>query len=248
MLFGLYGDRLVASDLIRSLFSGLQKAPVTRPERAPEVPEPVTPLERLEAGLKAMGRQLIDYRDLKQWPRDKVYDWREYGYPGDKSRAMPHGTRTWNQLTGVMLHTYGVRGVGYKRFLGTPCHLGVDTDANVVLCHDLWRYVYHGDGANRFTAGIEISGYSGFDCPEQAESAYLAARYVFEERMRNADPKGPFMNGPLVVMGHRMAKAGKSLCPGKQIWQAVGERIISEGLAVLGPVLKGGASIDAWRL
>lgn len=241
--------RYTLKDVIRSLFQWL-RAPVppkVQPEREPAVPDPLTPLERLEAELADLGVKLHDLRDLEKWPRDREYDWRVYGWPPNKKRARPHGTRTWNQVTCVWLHTYGASGMSWERFLGVPCHAGICSNGDIVLCHDVWQYIYHGDAANSFSYGIEVSGPGKFDNPEiQTAAGKALLRYVEAERQRNVDPNGPYV-GQMSIGCHRMSAREKAACCGRQVWQALGEWSIKTGLFKLGPVVGSGQSVDIWR-
>lgn len=236
-------DRHTFADFLLALLQGLQGEVCvpTQPERVPEVPEPLTPLERLEAEAAELG---VEVHDFRGWPRDKEYDWREWGWPPNKKRGRSRGKRSWDQVTAICLHTYGVSGVSWKRYLGVPAHGGVDTDGHIVLCHDQTEYLWHGNAANRFSTGIEIAGVSGFDNPRQVKSARALMRYYSAEQRRNRTEACP-AGDRVAVMGHSMAEKGKPLCPGLEIWEALGQWSIQEGLCVMGPVVGTGSPLPA---
>ena len=239
----LLGD-WVARDLLDWL------KPNKQPECLPEHEEDaffVTPLEVLEARALARGLGIVDYRDLDTWPRNKVYDWREFGYPGDKSRAHPYGTRDWNHTTAIWVHTTDTGPIGAHRFLGIPCHGGIAGDATIVLCHHPWRLVPHGHAANRFAIGIEISGRMSMT-PEQRTSARQLIEYYVAERTRNLDPQGPF-TGPMAIGGHFMSFGGKP-CPGEELFRDLVAWGVNELGLQRGPVVGTGRKPpeDWWRL
>lgn len=241
-------DRYTYQDLLSHLlrlrsFRGIK----TLPEREPSVPEPVTPLERLEAEAAELGVEVVDLRDLEKWPRDAEYDWREFGWPPDKSRGLPKGTRPWSQITAACLHTYAAAGMSWKRFLGVPCHIGLASNGDIVLCHHFTQYMWCSDAANSFSVGVEISGPGRFDNPEiQTGSGRAILRYIRDETLRNRPDDSPYGDS-MAVMAHRMATRKKPDCCGKQIWQALGEWAIAEAGYKLGPVVGDGRSVDIWR-
>lgn len=194
-----------------------------------------SPLERLV--LEAADHNLVvaDFRDLRAYPRRQKYETSVWGWPADKSAAHPYGSRPWNKLTAVCLHTFAVSGMGSHRFLGVPTHCGLAHDGTPVLCHDLTRLVAHGNGANRFSAGIEISGVSGFDSPMQVTMGRALIRYIADERARNLPGAQP-----MAVMGHFMARKAKPVCPGAAIMRELGEWAIDELGLKPQPSLPGG--------
>jgi hypothetical protein len=195
------------------------------------------PLDQLRGWCSTNAFELIDYRDLKTWPRTKTYT-KDYGYPLDKSRAEPPKggiRRDWKNITTFMLHTTAVAGMTSKRGIGIPCHLYLPQENAVVLCH--------GHAGNQFSVGLEISGVSNWDSPSQIERAKALLRYFQAQRRQvlGGDAK-------CYVMAHRMSHESRVKDPGKQIWQDVGEWAIDELGFELGPVVGSGRNVDEWRV
>jgi hypothetical protein len=202
------------------------------------------PLEQLRGWCSANKFELIDYRDLKQWPRKKTYT-KDYGYPLDKSRAEPPKggiRRAWSTIDSFMLHTTAVSGMTAKRGVGIPCHLYLPKEDAVVLCHELELLIYHGHAGNKFSVGLEIAGASAWDSPSQIERAKALLRYFQAQRrlMVGNDAK-------CYVMAHRQSHESRVNDPGKQIWQDVGEWAIDELGFELGRVVGSGRDLNEWR-
>lgn len=201
------------------------------------------PLAALRTWCQANGTELIDYRDLSQWPRAKNYP-PEYGYPRDKSRADPPKGgiyRSWDDVTTLMLHTTAVSGMTAKRGIGIPCHLYLPKENAIVLCHQLELLMYHGHRGNNFSVGLEIAGDSDWDHPTQIERARALLRYFQEVRRANVP------GAACAVMAHRMAHESRVRDPGKRIWQDAGEWAIAELGYKLGPVVDSGKDVEEWR-
>lgn len=198
--------------------------------------------EALRQWCEAQSVELVDFRDLKQWPRKKNYPPDTYGYPSDKSRAEPRGKRTWEQLTSFMLHTTAVSGLGKNRGIGLPCHFFVPKEPAIVLCHELEQILAHGHAANRFCACVEISGTSVWDDPSQIPRVHALLRYFKACRLAQVGSEAPYY-----VMAHRQSHKSRANDPGKQIWQDAGEWAIRELGYQLGPVVGTGRAVDDWR-
>lgn len=201
------------------------------------------PLDELRSWCDLNEFVLVDYRDLKKWPRNKTYP-PEYGYPRNKSRADPPKSgllRDWATITTFMLHTTAVGGMEYRRGVGIPCHLYLPKEDNVVLCHEFERLIYHGHAGNRFSVGLEISGVSDWDSPRQIERARALVRYF--QAVRRANSPGAECN----IMAHRQSHKSRTNDPGMRIWRDVGEWAIEELGFKLSPVVGTGKSVDAWR-
>lgn len=214
------------------------------PIAEPDAPIAGTPLEQLRTWCSNNGVELVDYRDLKQWPRRKTYP-KEFGYPRDKSRAQPPRggiRRAWSTITAFMLHTTAVAGMTKQRGVGIPAHLYLPRENAIVLCHELELLIFHGHAGNRFSVGLEISGVSGWDSPSQVERARALLRYFQAVRRAALGP-----DASCYVMAHRQSHASRVNDPGKQIWQDAGEWAIRELGFELGPVVGSGRSLDAWR-
>jgi|GEM_PF-5059376 len=197
--------------------------------------EPLTPLEELQSTCDAEGWSIVDFRDLDEWPRRKEYDWRLYGWPGNKKRAQPYGSRTWAKTTTVMLHTTGVSRMGSLRGLGIPCHAFLPDDEAIVLCHSLTALVAHGHAGNSFSVGLEVSGDRDFDADSQIDRGRAFLRYFQQLRWEQAGD-----DAPCYVMSHRMAHKSRVQDPGQRIWTELGEWAIDELGYELGPVVGSG--------
>lgn len=209
------------------------------------VTEPTEPLEQLRQWCGANRFELHDYRDLNTWPRKKTYS-KDFGYPLDKSRAAPPKggiRRDWTAITTFMLHTTAVSGMTAKRGVGIPCHLYLPKEDAVVLCHELELLLYHGHAGNKFSVGLEISGVSEWDNPNQIDRAKALLRYFQAQRRRALGE-----NAKCYVMAHRMSHESRVKDPGKRIWQDVGEWAIDELGFELGPVVGSGKPVDEWRV
>lgn len=201
------------------------------------------PLDSLRSWCSKNEVSVVDYRDLKAWPRDKVYP-KEYGYPRNKVRAQPASLtlRPWATITTFMLHTTAVGGMTDKRGLGIPAHLYLPKESAIVLCHEMERRLAHGHAANKFTVGLEISGVSDWDAPSQIVRARALLRYFQSVRRLHVGPEAK-----CYVMAHRMSHSSRVRDPGKRIWQDAGEWAIEELGFELGPVVGSGTSVDEWR-
>ena len=183
------------------------------------------PLEQLRQWCAAHNTELIDFRDLKKWPRNKEYP-KEYGYPLNKKRAEPPQggiRRKWTEITSFMLHTTAVAGMKAKRGLGIPCHLYLPKENAIVLCHELELYIYHGHAGNSCSVGLEISGNSDWDSTSQIDRARELLRYFQAIRRQKLGPEAKCK-----VMAHRMSHSSRPNDPGKNIWRDAGEWAIRE--------------------
>lgn len=208
-----------------------ENAPDDPSERAPAVPAPVTPLERLEASVTVSR----DFRDLQKWDRTKKYDWRKYGWPADKSRGQSRGTRPWEQITTIVLHTAGVEGMGPDRWLGVPSHAAVADDATAVLQHRMPAYLWAAHAANRYSVSLEISGNRTIT-PEQIPVARALVRYFYEERQRHVE-------GQMYIAPHMFSHRSRVNDCDVQIWREVGEWAMDELSLELGPVVGSGSGM-----
>ena len=202
---------------------------------APDAAEPISPLEILRADCHRNGWRVVDYRDLEEWPRSAEYDWREWGWPPNKKRAQPYGSRSWEKITTVMLHTTDTGPIGHRRGLGMPCHAFIPHDATVVLCHSLTALVAHGHAGNSFSVGVEFSGRCSFDSDSQAERGRAFMRYFQNLRRMQVGE-----DAPCYVMSHRMSHKSRTRDPGVEVWEQVGQWAIDELGFQLGPVVGSG--------
>jgi hypothetical protein len=184
------------------------------------------------------GSEYGYFRDKTDFDRDG--DTREWGrFPPFRGRA--YGVRPWKKTTAVMLHTADVV-MPRRRFIGVPAHCGVASDGSIVLMHPINALVAHGNSANSFSVGVEISGRSGAMTDLQRKSGRLLLEYVRDEILRHRA-------GNLAVMAHRQSDGkNRARDPGPKIWRELGEWSKRELGFVEGPTLRKGQPIPgAWR-
>lgn len=152
-------------------------------------------------------------------------------------------TRDWAEVTGICLHqTAVVLGERVGRWASLGAHLGVTRSGKIIWVHDFDKIIYHGNGFNNRTIGIEIDGrYEGvegdrrtFWRPEEGktlnptpltdeciEAAKAAIRWAHDyvER-RGGDLK--------VLVAHRQSSSTRRSDPGSAIWQRVALPMASE--------------------
>ena len=234
------------ADLWSALFSTIEMG---RPagELTPG-PEPGTPFERLERWCSENDVTLVDYRDLKLWPRNKEYGPSSlYGSPKNKKRGSPYGTRSWEKCTCLMVHWTGTGAMAPGRGLGLPCHLYVTVWKGrryIVLLHQFERKCGHGHSpANTFCAGLEVIGNGeNRPGPELVELALRASVYWLESRERAVG-----VDADSYVCGHIMGHKSRGADPNLELTRGVIEPMIDDHHCKLGPVVGSGRPIrDSW--
>jgi len=207
--------------------------------------------ERVKAG--------ADYRDLDLWPRDKFYPrkdypWKVYGYTkdGKKLRAMPTGTIPWWQLDTLMIHTTDTGALGPLRGLSIPAHGLISDPGTIGLLHKLNRRLPHGHSANKFSNGLEVSGRRTINAA-QVEAGRLYIRWWCQTVRQNkalahveaGRSIGEAMDNmyPLYIIPHRHSHKSRRKDPDREVWEALGEWAIDEGLCKLGRVVGSGQRI-----
>ena len=203
------------------------------------------PIARIDIAqaCRTHGWIFYDYRDESQWPREKKYAPKVYGWPSNKKRGQSRGFRPWSQCTAVMLHSTGVSGMHGRRGLGIPCHAFVGADESITLCHHADRLVWHGHAANKFSYGIEVSGKSNFDAPSQIERTRILVRSWQLDRLAAVGP-----DAPCYIMAHRQSLTSRPVDPGAVIWREIAEWAIEQHGFLLGPTVGTGRDIPPqWR-
>ena len=152
---------------------------------------------------------------------------RVQGDPNDS-----HGTRSWSQITTIMLHQTGVWMTDTPdRFDTVNAHVGIlkDHETPIVQIHDLRAYCYHGNEANSFSIGIEIngsfpglitkynSGSHSSDGPSasQVRDTRRALQWIMDEVAANG---GEIKH----IIPHRVSNDTKASDPGEVTWRAIG--------------------------
>lgn len=166
------------------------------------------------------------------------------------------GRRSWKQITGIVLHqTACTLGERARRWYTLGAHVGVTRGGQVFWVHDLRTIVWHANGFNGSTVGIEMDGeYAGVEgndrtfwrpktepnrqpqipTPELIEAAKAAVRWIVADVARHG--------GQVTrLLAHRQASADRQSDPGSRLWQDVGLAMIAEiGLSDGGPGYKVG--------
>lgn len=164
------------------------------------------------------------------------------------------GHRGWNQITGVTLHqTACVLGEKPQRWATVVAHLGVTRGGQVIWMHDFEKIVWHANGFNGFTVGIEMDGtYAGVEgddrtfwrpadepdrkpqipTPDLVEAARATVRWICQEVARHG---GRIQR----LLAHRQASGERQSDPGSALWQQVAMPLHKElGLSDGGPGYK----------
>lgn len=180
-------------------------------------------------------------------PNYKLYDLRkEQSSPSPKSRVRGGKTVVRNPaaVTGIVIHQTAVKyGVAdyqvaasggdrelalARRSLGVACHVMAFHDGFVAWSNELERYIYHGNGYNSYTLGIEIDGnypgliggatWNGKLATEVTETIVAAAcngiRLLVEEGRKLGMP----LNN---VYAHRQSSSSRRSDPGEELWNRV---------------------------
>lgn len=154
------------------------------------------------------------------------------------------GSRPWKAITGICLHqTACLLGYRPERYDTLGAHLGVMRDGHVVHVHDFDRVVWHGNGWNAKTIGIEIDGlYEGlvghpetvWDDPStavretgmeilraQVEATKDTIRWCASEVQRHGGEVR-------VLVAHRQSSKNRRNDPGEGLWKAVALPMMDE--------------------
>jgi len=161
------------------------------------------------------------------------------------------GRRSWTQITGVTLHqTACVLGEKPQRWATVVAHLGITRAGQVIWMHDFEKIVWHGNGFNGRTIGIEMDGtYAGVEGDDHTfwrpkdeparkaqtptsdlvEAAKATVRWICQEVARHG--------GHIVqLVAHRQSSNQRDSDPGSVLWQQVAMPLHAElGLNDGGP-------------
>ena len=223
-------------------------------------------LDSLSGGSGGGDLMVPDYADIE------IIDLRsEQSVPSPKSKVRRGKTlgRDPAQVTGVVLHqtacVFGVssaqlaraggdrRLAKARRALNVSCHALAFRDGFVVLPNYLEYFLFHGNGFNSYTLGLEIEGkYPGVDSDpygttwggaptpltgEIVDTARAALKHLVEE--------GRAAGMPLVdVYAHRQSSATRRSDPGEGLWRAV---VLDYGVPILGLETHPAAKVGSGR-
>jgi len=155
-----------------------------------------------------------------------------------------HGSanlKGWDRVKGIVLHQTACRiGDKVERWYPVTCHFGITPGGKAILNNDLNRTMYHANGLNGTTVGIEIDGnYYGIDgkentfwaagggphhlTQEQIDAAKDAIRFI----VREVESNGGKIEA---VFAHRQSSNQRQGDPGSEIWKQIGLWAQDEGL------------------
>lgn len=148
-------------------------------------------------------------------------------------------------ITGIGIHqtdcVFGPKAdpvARHRRALGVPIHALAFRDGVLAIPYPMLWYMYHGNGMNAMSYGLEIEGsYSGVLGQEKAgkktydlldeltiETARAGVKYLYEAGLK--------LNSPLEhIWAHRQSRGVKERDPSEAIWKAV---VLDYAVAVLG--------------
>lgn len=152
-------------------------------------------------------------------------------------KSQEHGGRRWSEITGVTLHqTACVLGERPGRWDSVGAHLGVTRAGMLPWLHDFDRIVWHGNGFNRRTIGIEIDGmFPGVigrkdtawhgemmePTDAQIDATIRAVRWI--------DATVTAHGGKLrYVLAHRQSSATRLPDPGEGVWKRAALPLMAE--------------------
>jgi len=146
------------------------------------------------------------------------------------------GWRPWTQITGITLHqTACVLGERPQRWATVVAHMGITRMGLSLWMHDFRKIVWHGNGLNCSTVGIEMDGtYAGIEgdkrtfwcppdepnrqpqapTPELIEAAKATVIWICEEVERHG---GRITH----LFAHRQASNQRESDPGSALWKLV---------------------------
>jgi hypothetical protein len=152
-------------------------------------------------------------------------------------RKHDHGGRSWSKVTGICLHqTACLLGDRDARWDTVGAHVGITRAGKILWLHDFNRIVWHGNGWNAGTVGIEIDGlYAGVEgdastvwndpstpyreqgmtlTPESVAASQMAIRWICSEVER--------CGGKVkALVAHRQSSNARRNDPGSAIWRSV---------------------------
>ena len=147
------------------------------------------------------------------------------------ARSHDHGKR--KPPTGICLHqTACLLGERPERWDSVGAHIGITRGGKVIWLHDFDRLVWHGNGWNQTTIGIEIDGlYAGVEgdastvwndprTPHREQGMALTAEAVAAARdvIRWICQTTPSIK---TIVAHRQSSGTRRSDPGQAIWQRV---------------------------
>ncbi len=173
-------------------------------------------------------------------PPDVLIDRRQYAIRNHQDG----GERPWKAITGICLHqTACVLGERPERWDTLGAHLGVLRSGRVVHVHDFSRLVWHGNGWNAKTIGIEIDGlFEGihgdpstvWDDPstpvhEKGMDVTAAQVEAVKQTIRWCASEVQQHGGEVkVLVAHRQSSKSRRNDPGSQVWKEIALPMMEE--------------------
>lgn len=147
------------------------------------------------------------------------------------------GPRPWTSITGITLHqTACYLGESPERWATVGAHVGVTRGGRVIHIHDFDRVIWHGNGFNQRTIGIECDGlYAGvegdastvWDDPstqkrelamtptkDLVSQAQQTIRWIVQEVARHGGKVSK-------LLAHRQSSGSRRNDPGSALWRMV---------------------------
>ena len=152
---------------------------------------------------------------------------------GDHSGKQRRGTRSWQRVSGIVLHQTAVLlGPKVERWYDVAAHVGIPTNGKIIQINPLEQLIWHANSLNDRTVGIEISGnFEGIDGnpktywkpgggPQRATAAQLqAARDAVQWICDEIAARGGAVR---YIFAHRQASEERRADPGSRVWEHVG--------------------------
>jgi N-acetyl-anhydromuramyl-L-alanine amidase AmpD len=162
------------------------------------------------------------------------------------------GTRKLAEITGATLHqTACVLGENEDRWKGVACHFGITRSGKIIYNTDLIKKVWHGNGFNSKTIGIEIDGHfagletldaegnwnpvlSSYWRPKSApnrmplsitDAQVEACKELIRWLKRLIDAAGGNFE---FILAHRQSSASRVSDPGEKTWKLVAVPLLEE--------------------
>lgn len=187
-----------------------------------------------DAELALLWQVLAATKDAPLGPR--LASGRFHDLRRDAGQDRIGGRRSWKQINGVTLHqTACVLGEKPQRWRNVAAHLGVTRAGQVIWMHDFEKIVWHGNGLNGATIGIELDGtYAGVEGDDRTfwrpltepgrepqtptnalvEAAKATVRWICREVERHGGRVEK-------LCAHRQASRERQSDPGSALWREV---------------------------
>jgi len=189
------------------------------------------------------GKELdavVDALLVMKPPPRAVNDVQVVDLTGEHARKHVKGLRAWKDINAIVLHQTAFRYLRRNEWYDLRAHIGIaSTEPEIYVVNPLNALMWHANGFNAFSVGIEISGSypglsgranthwkppSGYDARRhgphefsevQAQATRAAIRYVCDEVARH---QGEIRH----IFAHRQSSKDRIGDPGQDVWQQCG--------------------------